>query len=401
MPVAEAVPIAIAMCEALEAAHAAGVIHRDIKPDNVLLAHDGRVVLADFGVAAVAAAEGELSGTPAYMAPEQARGEAATPAADVYAVGAVLFEMLAGRRAFSGDVATILAAKQDLEHVVLGPSEAPGELAQVIAQATARDRDKRISSAAVLARALASWARPARAPTAPHARQTIRFRRAAHRVRRRHARPRRGRTCTSPSAVHEQLLARLRRVPRIRVLARYGELDEVLDDKAVVVAVDADDQLHVRVTPPDLAVALPARIDEVAAAVELGARAIDNAVAEVPMPKAALEVEDLVMRARHMLHDNMRDTPRAMALLEQGVAMAPDEPRLIRTSRSRTSAWRSSSARRTRPRSRARPSSHGVPSRSRHTWPTRTSPPRTSRSTPATPSRRPCSSALRLRARRT
>src|SRR3569623_904943 len=161
LPITEAAPIAIAMCEALEAAHAAGEINRDIKPDNVLLAGDGRVVLADFGVAAVAAAEGELSGTPAYMAPEQARGEAPTPAADVYAVGAVLFEMLAGHRAFSGDVATILAAKQDLEHVALGPSEAPVELAQVLAHATARARDKRISSAAALGRALASWARPA------------------------------------------------------------------------------------------------------------------------------------------------------------------------------------------------------------------------------------------------
>ena len=173
LPVNEAVPIAIAMCQALEAAHAAGVIHRDIKPDNVLLAHDGRVVLADFGVAAVAAAEGELSGTLAYMAPEQARGEAPTPAADVYAVGAVLFEMLAGRRAFAGDVAAILAAKQDLDHVAAGPVDAPAELAQVIAQATARDREQRIASAAALARALASWARPARAPTQPHARPAV------------------------------------------------------------------------------------------------------------------------------------------------------------------------------------------------------------------------------------
>ena len=328
MPVTEAVSIAIAMCEALEAAHAAGVIHRDIKPDNVLLAGDGRVVLADFGVAAVAAAEGELSGTPAYMAPEQARGEAPTPAADVYAVGAVLFEMLAGRRAFSGDVATILAAKQDLEHVALGPSEAPVELATVIAQATARERDRRISSAAVLARALASWARPARAPTSPHARPAI----DSDELRTVYVVGTRGFDRPNlylASAVHEQLLAKLRRVPRIRVLARYGDLAEVLEHNAVLVAIDADDQLRVRVTPPDLALALPARIDQVAAAVELAARAIDAALATEPTPGAALEVEDLILRARHMLHDNLRDTPRAMALLEQGVAMVPDDPRLI------------------------------------------------------------------------
>ncbi|MBV8762177.1 MAG: protein kinase [Deltaproteobacteria bacterium] len=328
LPVGEAVPIAIAMCEALEAAHAAGVIHRDIKPDNVLLAHDGRVVLADFGVAAVAAAEGELSGTPAYMAPEQARGEAPSPAADVYAVGAVLAEMLAGRRAFSGDVATILAAKQDLEHVALAPGEASSELAQVIAQATARDRDKRIGSAAALARALSTWARPARAATQPHVRPAIdsdELRTVYVVGARGFDRPK----LYLASAVHEQLLAKLRRVPRIRVLARYGELGDAPEDTKIVVDVDADETIHVRVTPPGLAFEVPARIDQVAPAVELAARAIDGALASEPMPATALEVEDLILRARHMLHDNVRDTPRAMELLEQGVAMAPNEPRLI------------------------------------------------------------------------
>src|SRR5690606_12792056 len=83
-PISEAVSIASALCDGLAAAHAAGVIHRDIKPDNVLVQHDGRVVLADFGVAAAGVgAAGELSGTPAYMAPEQASGEPASAASDV------------------------------------------------------------------------------------------------------------------------------------------------------------------------------------------------------------------------------------------------------------------------------------------------------------------------------
>ncbi|HWU86421.1 MAG TPA: serine/threonine-protein kinase, partial [Kofleriaceae bacterium] len=108
LAVPEAVAIACALCEALIAAHAADVIHRDIKPANVLIASDGRAVLADFGIAAVRIADdADMSGTPAYMAPEQARGEPPTPAADVYAVGALLYEMVTGRRAFDGSAAAI------------------------------------------------------------------------------------------------------------------------------------------------------------------------------------------------------------------------------------------------------------------------------------------------------
>ncbi|HSD86616.1 MAG TPA: serine/threonine-protein kinase, partial [Kofleriaceae bacterium] len=167
LQVGEAVAIACAVCDGLAAAHAANVIHRDIKPDNILLASDGRVVLADFGVAAAGVgAAGELSGTPAYMAPEQARGESPRPAADVYAVGVVLAEMLSGRCPFSGDALAILDDKQQLERVVL--TEVPPELAVVVGQATARDVDARIQSAAALRRTLEPWARGmTRMPTQP------------------------------------------------------------------------------------------------------------------------------------------------------------------------------------------------------------------------------------------
>lgn len=87
----------------LAAAHAAGVVHRDYKPENVLVRADGSSTLADFGVAVRAGREAEAAGTPAYMAPEQWDGEPAGPASDVYAAAAVFYECLTGRRAFRAD----------------------------------------------------------------------------------------------------------------------------------------------------------------------------------------------------------------------------------------------------------------------------------------------------------
>src|SRR4051794_10898780 len=102
----------------LNAIHAAGKLHRDVKPPNVIVTRAGRVVLLDFGVAADFAdraghgADDSLSGTPAYMAPEQATFTRATPATDWYAVGVVLYEALAARLPFEGSAPSILFAKQ-------------------------------------------------------------------------------------------------------------------------------------------------------------------------------------------------------------------------------------------------------------------------------------------------
>jgi len=324
LPVPEAIGIATAMCDALEAAHAAGVIHRDIKPDNVLIASDGRVVLADFGVAAVAAAEGELSGTPAYMAPEQAKGEAPTPAADVYAVGVVLFEMLAGRRAFGGDAMTIVEAKRSLDSVTLAPADGPPELAQVIAKATSRDPASRYPTAAALGRALAPWSRPGRAATQPQRHSELTGVRTVYVVGTRgDARP----GLYLANAVHEQLLARLRRIPLVRVLARYGELAEPVEDDALVISVDAHDTISVVLGATRIEV--PVHIDQVGPAVELAVRAFEAALHHVaPGDTRSSEIEDLLLRARHVLMDNVRDTPRAMEMLERAHAMSPDEPRI-------------------------------------------------------------------------
>lgn len=108
----------LAIAGALAATHQAGVVHRDLKPDNVLLTRAREVKLADFGLAktqsaggTVQTAAGVILGTPGYMAPEIIRGEPATVASDVYALGAILFEMIAGQRAFDGrDLGEILQA---------------------------------------------------------------------------------------------------------------------------------------------------------------------------------------------------------------------------------------------------------------------------------------------------
>jgi len=93
----QALTIVPPICEALEYAHDKGVVHRDIKPENILLDREGRVKIADFGIASLVGADGEYSGTPAYMAPEQEEG-VVDRRGDIYALGAVLYEMLTGER---------------------------------------------------------------------------------------------------------------------------------------------------------------------------------------------------------------------------------------------------------------------------------------------------------------
>ena len=130
------------LASALDAAHAAGVLHRDVKPANVMLGGGGRLLLADFGIAksnqsADLTATGIALGTPAYMAPELARGEAATSASDRYALGVVAYELLCGRPPFVGDnalallhqhlttpVPAVVAARPDLPTISIPRSPA-------------------------------------------------------------------------------------------------------------------------------------------------------------------------------------------------------------------------------------------------------------------------------------
>lgn len=131
LPPAVAVPLAAAVLDALGSAHARGVTHRDVKPDNVMLAGTGDprpedVRLTDFGVAGIvldeAAAVTELIGTPGYMAPELVSYGRSGPASDVYAVGVLLYELIAGRTPFAGEGTTVTVA---LRHVTSAPPPLP------------------------------------------------------------------------------------------------------------------------------------------------------------------------------------------------------------------------------------------------------------------------------------
>ena len=148
IPLDEALPIAKQIAEALEAAHEQGIIHRDLKPANIKLRADGTVKVLDFGLAKAMEPAGAMSpsvsmsptittpamtqagmilGTAAYMSPEQARGKTVDKRADIWAFGAVLFEMLTGKRAFPGEditdtLAAVVRAEPDWDAL---PADAP------------------------------------------------------------------------------------------------------------------------------------------------------------------------------------------------------------------------------------------------------------------------------------
>src|SRR5262249_53230842 len=168
----EALDIAAQLAAGLAAAHERGIAHRDLKPENVFLTRDGRAKLLDFGIAKAAEAAREPSahglmqatvspsgggtqaglvfGSPGYMSPEQARGEPTDARSDFFSFGAVLYEMLSGKRAFPGDVAASSQAILRDPPPELPPA-VPEPLAQVVRRCLEKDPERRFHSASDLA----------------------------------------------------------------------------------------------------------------------------------------------------------------------------------------------------------------------------------------------------------
>ncbi|TDC07842.1 serine/threonine protein kinase [Nonomuraea longispora] len=147
MPAATVARIGLDLLDALRAAHAKGIVHRDVKPANVLLADDGRAVLTDFGLAttlddrAHLTREGIVLGTPAYISPERARGGPSTPQADLWSLGATLYEAVEGRSPFgdSGALATLSAVLTSRP----APMRQAGSLAPLITGLLDKDPGRR------------------------------------------------------------------------------------------------------------------------------------------------------------------------------------------------------------------------------------------------------------------
>lgn len=155
LPLEETRRIIAELADALHAAGASGLVHRDVKPENILLDQaTGRVMLADFGIARVMAgetdgvrtAQGVAVGTPTYMSPEQAAGDAVDPRSDLYSLGVVAYEMVTGRPPFRGETAAAVASKHLAERATPVQSlrpDVPASLAQAIARALEKDPRER------------------------------------------------------------------------------------------------------------------------------------------------------------------------------------------------------------------------------------------------------------------
>ncbi len=149
------------IARALQAAHDAGVVHRDIKPGNLLVATDGSVKVTDFGIARVTGAApitrtGTVMGTAHYLSPEQAAGQPATPASDLYALGVVAYECLAGTRPFTGDAPVQVALAHLHDNPPPLPPDVPAPVADLVGALLAKDPAARpVSAGEVAARAAA------------------------------------------------------------------------------------------------------------------------------------------------------------------------------------------------------------------------------------------------------
>jgi serine/threonine-protein kinase len=156
LPLLTTLDVGRQIAAALDAAHRSGLVHRDIKPHNILINADGKVKVTDFGIAKLATDgddTGVIIGSVHYLSPEQARGEATTPVSDLYALGAVLFEALTGRTVFEGENAMAVAHKQNYERPPLPRTlrpDIPAAVETIVLRCLEKDPRARYQSAAEL-----------------------------------------------------------------------------------------------------------------------------------------------------------------------------------------------------------------------------------------------------------
>jgi serine/threonine-protein kinase len=174
LPVERAASLAAQVADALDFAHKHNVVHRDIKPANIMVEAGDRVKVTDFGIAKVTdsaehlTATGSLLGTPSYMSPEQARGAAIDGRSDLFAVGAIVYEMVAGKKAFRGDSITGLIFKIITEEPLPLKEQDPAipdELVRIVARALVKDPAGRYQAGREMADDLLTLTRPGSTPT--------------------------------------------------------------------------------------------------------------------------------------------------------------------------------------------------------------------------------------------
>ncbi|GAB4558871.1 MAG: protein kinase [Rhizobacter sp.] len=167
LPAREAVEMMVGVLDALQVAHAAGVVHRDLKPSNILVDGNGRARVMDFGIAARmqdATSQQQVVGTPGYMSPEATHGMQASPGMDVFSAGLVLAEMLSGQQLIAEKDpfrAMYRVAHEDLGLPAGAATDADDTLRAIVLRSLARDPSKRFTSAADLRDALQQWLAPA------------------------------------------------------------------------------------------------------------------------------------------------------------------------------------------------------------------------------------------------
>jgi hypothetical protein len=164
LPTDKVLDIVSQTAAALHAAHAAGLVHRDIKPGNLLITPDGRVKITDFGIARIAdqvplTATGQVMGTVQYLSPEQASGRSASPTTDIYSLGIVAYESLAGRRPFTGESQVAIAMAQINETAPDLPGTVSEPVRNLVISCLAKNPADRPASAAHLSRAAAALRR--------------------------------------------------------------------------------------------------------------------------------------------------------------------------------------------------------------------------------------------------